>query len=285
MIKNILKGALIGVAAILPGVSGGTLMVAMGLYDKLIHCINYLFSELKENIKFLTPILIGAAIGFVCLSFTIEPAFKYFPLPTNFLFIGLILGGLPSISENIKDEAGKIRIKIQYMIPFLIFFVMVAGTAIIGDIEGVTADLSLSLASVIKLFIVGLIIAANIVIPGVSGSMLLLMMGYYTPFIETINAFIKAAVTLNFEAVFHCCLILAPIGIGGLIGVFAFAKVVEMLFKHYKIHTYWAVIGLIVASPIAILVMSGITSFNALDVVASVITLAVGVVVAIKLGD
>ncbi len=285
MIKNILKGTLIGIAAILPGVSGGTLMVAMGLYDKLIHCINHLFSELTDNIKFLAPILLGAALAFVGLAFAIEPAFEYFPLPTNCLFIGLILGGLPAISENIKDEYGKIRIKIQYVIPFLVFFVMVTGVALIGDIEGNVADLSMSMESLMKLFVVGLILAANVVIPGVSGSMLLLLMGYYTPFIETVNNLLKAVFTLNIEVAFDCCLILAPIGIGTVIGVFSFARIVEMLFINYKIHTYWAIIGLIVASPIGILAVGQIGGFTILDVVASVITLVIGFVMAIKLGD
>ena len=65
MIKNVLKGMLIGVANIIPGVSGGTMMVSMGIYDKLIHCITHLFSEFKKSLLFLLPIAVGmvAAIG------------------------------------------------------------------------------------------------------------------------------------------------------------------------------------------------------------------------------
>ena len=75
MIKNLLKGMVIGLANIIPGVSGGTMAVSMGIYDKLIHCLTHLFKELKESIKFLIPILLGAATAPVGLSFIIPPAF------------------------------------------------------------------------------------------------------------------------------------------------------------------------------------------------------------------
>jgi len=104
MIKNILKGMVIGVANIIPGVSGGTMAVSMGIYDKLIHCLTHLFKELKKNLKFLIPIFIGAGIALVGLTFIIEPAFEYFPLQTSCLFIGLIVGGLPSICQKVKGK-------------------------------------------------------------------------------------------------------------------------------------------------------------------------------------
>ena len=108
MIKNLLKGMVMGIANIIPGVSGGTMAVSMGIYDKLIHSATHLFKEFKESIKFLTPIFLGLLIALAGLSFIIEPAFKYFPLQTNCLFIGLIVGGLPAVLGKIQ-AASKFR--------------------------------------------------------------------------------------------------------------------------------------------------------------------------------
>ena len=104
MIKNFLKGMVMGVANIIPGVSGGTMAVSMGIYDKLLHCVTHLFKELKESVMFLLPIFVGIGAALVGLSFIIEPAFDNFPLQTSCLFIGLIVGGLPAICKKDKGK-------------------------------------------------------------------------------------------------------------------------------------------------------------------------------------
>ena len=104
MFKNIIKGMMIGIANIMPGVSGGTLAVSMGIYDKLIHCITHILSEFKESMKFLLPIFAGAGIALVALTFVIEALFEYYPIPTNLLFIGLIVGGLPPVVTKVKSH-------------------------------------------------------------------------------------------------------------------------------------------------------------------------------------
>lgn len=285
MIKNFLKGIVIGTANIIPGVSGGTMMVSMGIYDKLIHCITHLFSELKENIKFLLPIFLGAGAALIGLSFVIEPAFAYFPLQTNCLFIGLIIGGIPAIIRNLKDSDGKVRIKLSYIIPFLIFFAIAVGMAAIGEKEGAAADLSLSLWSVIKLFVVGVIAAATMVIPGVSGSMMLLLLGYYNPIIATINNFIKSLVALDVQGILHGCGVLIPAGLGMIVGIFAIAKLIEVILKKFPMQTYWAIMGLIIASPIAILMVGELGTITVVSVLVSVVTFVIGFAVAAKLGD
>lgn len=281
MIKNILKGMVIGVANIIPGVSGGTMAVSMGIYDKLIHCLTHLFKELKENLKFLIPIFIGAGIALVGLTFIIEPAFEYFPLQTSCLFIGLIVGGLPSICQKVKGKG----MKMSYVIPFVIFFALVVGMALMGAEEGRTADLSLSVWSVVKLFGVGVIAAATMIIPGVSGSMMLLVLGYYNPIISTIKDFITALVSFDVQGILQGCGVLVPAGLGMVFGVFAIAKVIEILFAKFPTQSYWAIIGLIVASPIAVILSVGITSVGIFSILVSIITFIVGFIVAMKLGE
>lgn len=281
MIKNLLKGMVMGIANIIPGVSGGTMAVSMGIYDKLIHCITHLFKEFKESMKFLIPIFVGIGIALVGLSFVIEPAFEYFPLQTNCLFVGLIVGGLPAVCKKVKGKG----IKLSYIIPFLAFFALVVGMAAMGEKEGAAADLTFSLWSVIKLFVVGIIASATMVIPGVSGSMMLLLLGYYNPVIAAIKDFFTALVAFDVSGILQGCSILVPMGLGIVVGIFAIAKLIEIIFEKFPIQAYWAIIGLIVASPFAIFLMGEVGAVTVIAVLTSVVTFVVGFVIAMKLGD
>lgn len=271
----------IGVANIIPGVSGGTMAVSMGIYDTLIHCVTHLFSEFKKSLQFLIPIFLGAGIALVGLSFVIEFLFANYPLPTNLLFIGLIVGGLPAIGKKVKGN----KIQVGHVIAFLAFFALVVGMAALGGTEGNAADLSLSIASVIKLFFVGVIASATMIIPGVSGSMVLLLLGYYNPILTTINSFIKSLAAMDMNGIMQGVGVLMPFGIGVVAGIFVIAKMIEIIFAKFPLYAYWAIIGLIVASPIAILLMSTVGTINVMTVLGSVIAFAAGLVVAMKLGE
>ena len=104
MIKKLLQGMVVGIANIIPGVSGGTMMVAMGLYDKLIHAITHLKSEFKESMKLLIPIFIGAGLAIVTLARLFEFLLENYPIPSNFAFCGLIAGSLPFIFNKVKGH-------------------------------------------------------------------------------------------------------------------------------------------------------------------------------------
>ncbi len=281
MIKSILKGMVIGIANIVPGVSGGTMMVAMGIYDKLIHCITHLFSEFKKSILFLLPIAIGMGIAIIGSSFGIEYLFANFPIQTNLLFIGLIVGGLPAIWKNVKGNS----IKIGHIIAFLAFFALVVGMALMGETEGNAADLSFSIFNVIKLFGIGVIASATMVIPGVSGSMVLLLLGYYNPIINAISDFFRALVAFDINGILQGFGVLVPFGIGVVVGIFAIAKLIEIIFAKFPLYAYWAIIGLIVASPIAIIAMGTFPAITVLSIVTGILAFALGFVVAFKLGE
>ena len=281
MLKSVLKGIVIGIANIIPGVSGGTMMVSMGIYDRLIHCITHLFSEFKKSLVFLFPIVIGMGIAIVGSSFGLEYLFKTFPIQTNLLFIGLIIGGLPAIWKNVKGN----KIKAGHIVAFLLFFVLVAGLAIMGEKEGAAAELTFSLINFIKLLGVGVVASATMVIPGVSGSMMLMLMGYYTPILETITDFVRALTAFDMEGIWQGCGVLIPFGLGIVVGMFAIAKLVEIIFQKFPLYAYWAIIGLIVASPVAIVALGDFTAWSPISIITGVVALAVGYVIALKLGD
>lgn len=281
MIKSILKGMVIGIANIIPGVSGGTMMVAMGIYDKLIHCITHLFSEFKKSVLFLLPIAVGMLIAIAGSSFGLSWLFENFPIQTNLLFVGLILGGLPAICKKVKGN----KIKIGHILAGILFFALVVVFAVMGESEGAAADLSFGIGNVLKLFGVGIIASATMVIPGVSGSMVLMLMGFYHPVLNSIKDFFLSLAAFDMQGILKGCGILIPFGIGVVAGIFAIAKLVEIVFEKFPLYAYWAIIGLIVSSPLAIFLMGSFPAVTVLSVITGVLALAVGFGVAMKLGE
>lgn len=280
MLKQILSGVVIGVANIIPGVSGGTMMVAMGIYDKLISSITGLFKEFKKSVRFLLPVGIGMVLGIVVLSKLIAIMFDVIPFQTNCLFIGLIIGSFPFILKNVKGKS----IKLQHIIAFLLFFGLVLGSAIFGESSGTDAQLVGGIVPMVKLFGVGIISSATMIIPGVSGSMVLMLMGYYDVIISNISLFIENVLTMNVEGILMGLQIFIPFGLGIVFGVFAVAKVVEIIFQKFPLVAYWAIIGLILASPFAILIASRGEGFNIVSLITGLLAAVVGGFIGNKLG-
>ena len=309
---DVLRGAVIGLANVIPGVSGGTMMVSMGIYDKLIYSINHLFKKFKECFKILLPYLIGMVAAILIGSFALKSAFENYPLPTNALFIGLILGSLPFILREMKGE----KIGWQGIVLFVLFFAVVVGLKAI-EAENVTR-VSLNVGTVLLMLLLGAICSAAMVIPGVSGSMILKTLGFYEPVVtEAIPGLVKSATSGDWSAALQHAGILLPFAIGIVLGIFGIAKLIEVLMKKWKGRTYCGILGMVAASPVVILMDKGnwqktvdtltgaeVTSsamkkmtaeqLEQLTVVnreltfwmiaVSVVALAVGVIIAMKLG-
>ena len=277
-VKDILRGIAIGIANIIPGVSGGTMMVSMGIYDEVICAVTGVFKHFKESVRTLLPYAIGMGIGIVGLSFVIGYLFAEYPLQTAMLFIGLIFGGLPLIFPKV---AGK-KPRIAEIVVFVAFFGLIIWMQFWG--EGNSQVLAVEPKTMVTLFFVGALAAATMVIPGVSGSMMLMSLGYYTPIIDHINAFVIALVTLDFGIVWYCMGILMPFGIGVLLGIFLIAKLVEHLLKQHERMTYFAILGLVTASPIAVLAGMNLGTVSIAAIIAGVAMFGVGMTIAWILG-
>lgn len=281
-VANILRGIVVGLANVIPGVSGGTMMVSMGIYDKLILVLTHFIKRFKEAVALLVPIAIGMLLAIAVFSKLFsEVFFPNYPLQTNLFFIGLILGGLPVIYRKVKGNT----IRLPHIAAFAIFFVVVVGFAMIGEGTDTGADVSFGIVNVIKLFFVGVVAAATMVIPGVSGSMILMIMGYYNTILDTVSAFIDALRGFDIGRMLELCLILVPFGIGVLIGIVAVAKLIEFILKKYTLVAYWAIIGLIAASPFAILIMMEAGTIGVLQIVTGIVLFAAGFFVSLKLGE
>ncbi len=287
---DVLRGMVIGLANVIPGVSGGTMMVSMGIYDKLIWSINHLLKQFKKSFTILLPYLVGMAAAIILGSVALKVAFEKYPLPTNTLFIGLILGSLPIILRQIRGA----KITALHVLIFLAFAALVivpkviANNTLVGDnVNGASNTLPLDVGHIIIYLLLGVLSSASMVVPGISGSMMLKIFGYYEPIVtQTLGGTFKDAIPAgNWDLVLHNLGVLLPFAVGIVIGIFGVAKLIEFLLKKWKVPTYCAILGMVVASPVVILMDSSIyEGFNVWICVFSVIALVLGVFCALKLG-
>ena len=270
----VIKGFLIGVANIIPGVSGGTLAITRGIYEKLIGAISHFFKNLKENIKFIIPIGIGAFLSILLLSRVISFCLDKYTLATILFFIGLILGGIPLLNKKIKGHYKNV----SNIIIFLLSFGFVIALSVLKG-ENVVSFANMNIINYIMLFLVGVVAAATMIIPGVSGSFVLMLLGYYKPIVDTIGALTK------FNNIWQNIMILVPFGIGVLVGIVAISKLLEFLFKKYEVKTYFGVMGFIMASIITIFTGAEGLAFSIPQLLIGLILLGIGFTAAYKLGE
>lgn len=286
--KNIIlivKGFVIGIGNIIPGVSGGTLSITLGIYQQLIGAISHFFSNLKENIKFLLPLGIGMAIAILTMSNIISAGFDNFPIPTTLFFIGLVIGGIPMILSKAIDGKSNKQISnyVVALITFSIVMIMVFFDIIFESGIGEVNLYNLDLLGYVTLFVVGIIAAATMVIPGVSGSLVLMLLGYYLPIISVIKSLTK------FDNLFSNLIVAGVFGFGILVGVVLISKLIEFLFQKYEKKTYFAVLGFIISSVIAIPISVynelGNIVFDIPQIILGIILLVIGIIIGNRLGD
>ncbi len=232
-----LRGFAIGVAFIIPGFSGGSVAAILGIYEKLVGAIADIFKNFKSSIKTLLPIGIGMALGIISLLFPLKWALAEFPFPTVSLFVGLAIGGLPSITDKMR---GKITVKNIFActIPLLL-------TVLISFLPNASEVnlLGLNFFGYILLFIIGAIGSTALVIPGISGSMILLILGYYNPILKLITEHLLLG-----RDTLTSLLVLICIAFGIAIGFFFISVVMKILLKKYPRGTYFAILGFIIGS-------------------------------------
>ncbi len=279
----VIKGFIMGIANIIPGVSGGTLAIILGIYEKFIGTLSHFFKGLKENLKFLVLIFIGIGLAVVTMSNVIDYSYNNFPLPTTLFFMGLVIGGIPLLYGKVKGKAE--MKKASSWVIFAIAFVCVIFLALSNRIfaEGASVDFAnMGIGGYALLFIVGAVAAATMIIPGVSGSLVLMLLGYYYPIINLLKELTQ------FNNVFGNLVIAFVFGIGVLTGIVLISKLIEFLFKKYETKTYFGVLGFIFASIIAIPLATfseAQLTFNILHIVIGIVMAFVGGVVAYKLGE
>ena len=253
-IIDILKGTAIGISNIIPGFSGGTMAVILGVYERLIGSICDITKKPLIVIKDLWAMLIGVIIGIVIASFGVVYLIKEFPLQTIMLFVGMIIGTIPNIYFNIKNlslrENKKLDLSLLDIITFIICFLIMIILPLINS--NILID-ELNVFVFMFIFIMGIISASSMMIPGISGSLVLMVFGLYLLILENINNFISMVISFNFENIISPFLVLFIFGLGILVGIFSISKIIKKQFEKRRRTVYCAIFGLLISSVFSII--------------------------------
>lgn len=233
---NIIYGIILGISNVIPGVSAGTMAVVLNIYDDLLNAASLKKEHLRKNLMFLAAVGMGAVIGIILFSNAITILFERYNLITNFLFIGIIIGSIPMVISNAKEGQ---KICLKNWIPFVITLgIMIIITLTKDTQSNVLILRHVNTSTALWLVLAGAISAFSMIIPGISGSFIMLTLGVYTSVITAVSEF-------NLR-------ILIPIAIGIIVGIILGVKIVKILLARYNQATYMAILGLVIGSVLVI---------------------------------
>ncbi len=282
-LRFFIAGIIVGIANVIPGVSGGTLAVVFNIYDELVNSITLNVKKLFAKRGFLIPVFLGVIVGIFGFSKLISFLYSHFPSQTNYTFTGLILGSIPMIfgymtkkpdyenNENGRFSTGKI---IGLVICFVAGFVVLSFSAyfdcLVADktiVHGTLPDFSVKYA--VLFFVAGVIGAVAMIIPGISGSLIMLIMGVYYIVILSIQEL------FNPQEMVHAVLLLTPFGFGVIAGLLGGAKLISILLKHCPNYTYAVILGLICASALRLTLYYGFEK-NPVTIITGILCMVAG---------
>lgn len=269
----LLKGMIVGIGQIIPGVSGGMLAITLGLYEKGVNAISNVFSDIKDNLKFLCIVGLGILISVIIFSKIIKYSLNHFYLPTMLLFIGLIVGGVPSLIKKVKGFKKKSPLNIFLTITVFILIIILSFT----NFNRSKDFTSLNFLTYISFFFVGVIYAATMVIPGISGTAIMMLIGYYDIVIDIISNLSNISKTISNIG------IVLPFAFGLLFGIISISKLMDFLLKKHEVKIYYIILGLVLSSIVIMVIQTLNSSYNVFNIVIGFILLFIGYFVSKKL--
>jgi len=241
-----LKGFIIGIAFLIPGLSGGTLAVYLGIYDKLIHSIGNVFKEMKKSLAFLIPVFLGVGLSILLLAKVLGYFLDKNSFITMFFFMGLLLGGMKELFQETKVEKAKPSHIISFISAFVLI-ILILVLKLMNPASSVSV-FDVNIWNFFLIFLLGMISAATMIIPGVSGSAVLLVLGFYSAIVINVIGNV-----LDFTAIGYNLYVIIPFALGAAVGIIVFSKIIEYFLRKYHAQTYFAIIGFILASAVVLL--------------------------------
>ena len=288
LIRNFLNGLAFGITEMVPGVSASTIAIILGFYNELIETLNHFTKDYRKYSKFLVPLLLGIVIGMIAFSSVIHYLLTNFSFPTMAFFIGLIVGIIPLIFLKIKEPGHWLKLNemVFILIPFIALLIISNLNPISVPSPEETIK-NINIPFMFFLFLAGIIAAVALILPAVSGSFMLLLIGIYPLVIYSVSS-LKSLLTdiTNTSLLLDITKVLLPLVIGAIIGGLSMARLVEKLLKnHYKI-TFSLILGLLSAS---VCVLSARHIFfqgdlSGLFIVIGVATFLLGTLISFNLG-
>ena len=230
-IARVLKGMIIALGFILPGVSGGVLAAILGIYERMIRFLAHIKENFIENVLYFTPVAIGMVLGIAAFSYPVNLLLDNYKVIVLWGFAGAIIGTIPSlIKESVKESDRDRADTVTFWLSFILSGIF------LYSLNGMVGTLP---ANFLSFVLAGVLIALGILIPGLSPSNLLLILGLYTPMLTGFKR-------LDLFGTF------LPIGIGGALALILFSKAMDYILKHYHSRVYHFIIGIVLSSTLLI---------------------------------
>ena len=234
-VKDLMVGMLMGIVSFLPGASGSTIAVIFRIYERLVADVADIRNKLLKDLRFIIPVAIGVLAGMFLCAKVLDELSKEYEIQLMFLFVALIVTQIPDI-KRMGDDGKKLT-------PAdIIGFIVGVGIMVVFMIIGWNAPMDKDNSGFVVMVLIGVIYAMSLLSPGISGSTILLALGFYWVYTNVIGDFIH-----------HMDLVL-PIALGALIGALAFSKVIDYCMRNYRKTTYMVILGLTVGSALTVLI-------------------------------
>ena len=288
IIRNFLNGLAFGVIQTVPSISGGTIAIILGFYFDLIRAINHFREDYRKHLRFLIPLFLGTAVGIVLFSSLVNFLLENHSFPTMLFFMGMIAGIVPHIFFKIRESEQKLGVReillVILPLPILLLMVSFRGESATDPAEIIA---TISIPYMLFIFFAGILAAAALVIPGVSGSFLLLLLSIYPVVIYSVQSIRVFLADITDTALLLDILrVLGPLGLGIIVGGLSMLRLIEKLLEKHQRPVYSAILGLMVAS-LVVLIMEPMvyrSGMSVLIVVIGIATFSLGCVASFKLG-
>lgn len=269
-LNNFLCGSAIGVGNVIPGLSGGSIAVILNKYERLIAIISNFFPNLKnknwkalkDDVIFAIPLGLGLIVGILLFSIVLKFLLANYETITLFAFIGLIAGTIPMMFKTANKNGKPTTLQFLPFVVTLIFALVLAFLKISGLVNTEQMVItSIDFSTVLILLFFGFLAAGAMIIPGISGSLVLLLLGGYTAILNAVSGLLSAEFLNNF-------IILIPFGIGCAIGLIFFSIIINLCLKRSYTATYYGILGFVIGS---IPCLYGGFEFNTTGIIAIVV--------------
>lgn len=252
-IKRLLVGVGIGVGSAIPGVSGGTIAVIFNLYEKFVWAVSNIFKKFKEAFIILLPIVIGIVIGVVPMIILMDKALEGFLFGTVCVFAGFITGSIPKIVDEVKGEKPTLK-NVLILVAALLLAVGLGVASVYAKTDVSSHFLVPEVWFYFIIILVGVVASVALVVPGISGSMLLILLGFYKPLITSTTDVAKQCLSGDWSRFGVQFAILGCFGIGVIVGFILVSKLMNFLLAKFHHPTFFGILGFVIGSDVALFV-------------------------------
>jgi len=283
-LKNLVYGLILGASNMFPGMSAGTMGVVLGIYDKLIGAISGLLKKFKENFLYLLPIGIGMVIGIAGFAKFFDWALVRFPVQCYAVFGGLVMGSLPLIWRIAKKSGKSSKVSLSCIICFALALAAMVTMSLFSPPEAAPAK-SFTVGYALYMFFFTAVSATAMIIPGLSGSFIMLLVGIYATIIGGISEFLHFLT--GQQAALHLVAYLIPVALGCIVGFIVGAKLIHFVLDRFPKETYFAILGLMLGSMFGLVVAAvgswAVTGGIVVTVVTTVVAFVCGSVLTLAI--